>query len=219
MTRNWGLNRSLLGAAIGLMMTVGLAVSAYGWNCGSLAEEDTRIAAARVASKDLAVSLKGQLLRTIKEQGAVAAIPFCHERAPGISQTLSESRGWQIGRTGLRVRNPQNAPDEWERNVLEKFQRRIAAGEDVAEQEFWQICEAPDGKREFRYMKALPTDEVCLVCHGSNIEPELADTIDRLYPQDQARGFERGQLRGAVTIIRTLDSKEDTAEENSQEKS
>jgi hypothetical protein len=188
-----------------LVFILAMAAVSYSWDCRSLPEEDARIAAARVAAMDLAVSLKGQLMRTINEDGAVAAIPFCHERAPHITQSLSESRGWRVDRTALRVRNPDNRPDDWERDVLEKFSQRIENGGAVAEQEFWQICESLEGKRQFRYMKAIPTGEVCLVCHGSDIDPEVAENLDRLYPQDQARGFELGELRGAVTITRELE--------------
>jgi hypothetical protein len=55
-------------------------------------------------------------------------------------------------------------------------------------------------------MKAIAMGEVCLVCHGSNLAPEVAENIERLYPEDQARGFELGELRGAVTITRILDN-------------
>ncbi len=189
-----------------LFFILAMAAVSYSWNCRSLPEEDARIAAARVAAMDLAVSLKGQLMRTINEDGAVAAIPFCHERAPHITQSLSESRGWHVGRTALRVRNPENRPDEWERDVLEKFSQRIENGGAVAEQEFWQTCESPEGRQKFRYMKAIAMGEVCLVCHGSNLAPEVAENIERLYPEDQARGFELGELRGAVTITRILDN-------------
>ncbi|MBL6933600.1 MAG: DUF3365 domain-containing protein, partial [Rhodospirillales bacterium] len=50
-------------------------------------------------------------------------------------------------------------------------------------------------------MKAIPTDEKpCLACHGGNISEEVAAKLDDLYPQDKARGYNAGDIRGAFTI-------------------
>lgn len=58
---------------------------------------------------------------------------------------------------------------------------------------------------EFRMMKAIATGEPCLACHGKNIQPSLAAVIDVRYPEDEARGFALGELRGAFTLRRTLE--------------
>ncbi|MNT54386.1 hypothetical protein D3C72_1915480 [compost metagenome] len=65
-------------------------------------------------------------------------------------------------------------------------------------------AEIVDG--EFRLMKAIPTGEPCLACHGQNLKPELAAVIDQRYPQDQARGFAPGELRGAFTLRRSMEN-------------
>ena len=93
-----------------------------------------------------------------------------------------------------------NRPDAWEQAVLEDFQRRSQAGEAVAS---LNRAEVVDG--EFRYMRAIATGEPCLACHGSAIKPELVQLLDRHYPQDQARGFAAGELRGAFTLRRPLE--------------
>ena len=38
----------------------------------------------------------------------------------------------------------------------------------------------------------------CLACHGlkEQISPEVQAQLDRLYPEDQATGFNEGDLRG-----------------------
>ena len=38
----------------------------------------------------------------------------------------------------------------------------------------------------------------CLKCHGSSsdIPPEIAKTLEELYPDDDATGFESGELHG-----------------------
>jgi cytochrome c553 len=61
-----------------------------------------------------------------------------------------------------------------------------------------------DGHKTFRMMKAIPTAEVCTQCHGSEIAEPVAAKLDELYPEDQARGFEVGDLRGAFTLKKAL---------------
>ena len=100
--------------------------------------------------------------------------------------------------------NPQETTPKdaaWERKVLEDFQQRAMAGEDLAAM---QHAEVVDG--QFRMLKAIATGEPCLACHGSEIKTELAAVIDSRYPQDQARGFKAGELRGAFTLSRPVAS-------------
>jgi hypothetical protein len=62
-----------------------------------------------------------------------------------------------------------------------------------------------EGGPAFRYMKAIPTGELCLTCHGGSIDPDLAARIRAGYPKDQATGFKLGELRGAFTLSKPLD--------------
>lgn len=143
-----------------------------------------------------------QLLETVKGAmqagGPAKAVEACQTLAPEIANQHSQ-QAWSVGRTALKVRNPENAPDEWERKVLEEFTARAAAGESLAEMTRTEVV---DG--QFRMMKAIPTGEPCLACHGKDIKPELAALIDQRYPTDQARGFSLGELRGAFTLSRPL---------------
>jgi len=50
----------------------------------------------------------------------------------------------------------------------------------------------------YRVYKPLPTGKVCLKCHGTNIDPKIAETIKKFYPKDQATGFKEGDLRGVI---------------------
>ena len=110
-----------------------------------------------------------------------------------------------MGRTALKVRNPKNAPDAFERRVLEDFVAKVAAGADPAQLEHYEAV-TEDGERLFRYMKAIPmAAEPCAVCHGGALAADLKTEIEKLYPQDQATGFEPGELRGAFTVTEKLD--------------
>jgi hypothetical protein len=63
-----------------------------------------------------------------------------------------------------------------------------------------------EGRKVFRYMKAIPTDEICLNCHGGDtVKPEVAAKLAEFYPDDQARGFSVGDIRGAFTIVQPVE--------------
>jgi hypothetical protein len=143
------------------------------------------------------------LMSTVKSAmesgGPVKAVEACQLLAPEIAGQHSK-QPWKVGRTSLKVRNPSNTADAWEKQVLEQFAERAAAGEPVTE-----LSHAEVVGDEFRMMKAIATGEPCLACHGKNIQPSLAAVIDVRYPEDEARGFALGELRGAFTLRRTLE--------------
>jgi len=86
---------------------------------------------------------------------------------------------------------------------MQAFEKRKAAGEEIKTLEFAEIV-TTDGQKQFRYMKAIPTGEVCLQCHGSNIDPSVEATLKTFYPHDQATGFKQGDIRGAFTITQPM---------------
>lgn len=165
---------------------------------------EENLAAARAAAKDLGESLRSELVTALKAGGPSTALGVCRTVAPSIAETASGAHGLTVGRTALKVRNPENAPDAFERRILADFVQRIAAGGDPATLEHSEIV-SENGKSTFRYMKAIPTvAEPCLACHGNDIEPDLKAEILQLYPTDEATGFVAGDLRGAFTVSRDI---------------
>ncbi len=164
----------------------------------------SRVNASRAAIKGFASTLGGELKGALKRGGPLAAIKVCNINAMGIAKRHSEKNGWLIGRTSLKPRNSANAPDAWERSVLEEFEARKAAGENPMKMEHYEVV-TQNGKQLFRYMKAIPTaKKPCLACHGTMIDPKIAEALDKLYPQDQARGYKAGDIRGAFTITQPM---------------
>lgn len=153
---------------------------------------------AREKSGQLGSQLISALNDALAEEGPSGGVQVCNVEAPEIAQRVS-GNGFEVGRTALRIRNPANAPDAWEESVLHRFEAGMAEGADPAGLEAWQI-DTIDGNRVGRYMKAIPTGPQCVICHGESIAPELAETIERLYPEDRATGFAPGDLRGAFTV-------------------
>jgi hypothetical protein len=154
----------------------------------------------RELAKQLATELKGAL-STALQTSPEHAIAVCNEQAPKIAAKVATEANVQIGRTSLKLRNPKNAPSEWQRAVLLDFQNRLKAGEAVGALEYSATVKA-GAKTEHRYMKAIPTEPLCLTCHGKQLTPSLQQAIRAKYPNDAATGFNAGDIRGAVYVVR-----------------
>lgn len=167
-------------------------------------EIQERSAASREVIQRFARTLQGELQAAMKSGGPTEAIRVCNERAPEIATDLSAETGMKIGRTSLKLRNPNNAPDRWERLSLQGFEAQRAAGTPAPDLPPRFTVEADDGKPAFRFMAAIPTGGVCLTCHGSSIDSNVQHALERLYPEDQATGFSEGDIRGAFTITQEM---------------
>ena len=177
-----------------------LVLSPIMLSAGEPATDTAWVDQSRQLAMQLGGQLKGELTKAIAEGGPIAAINVCYLRAPEIAAQLSQASGARVGRTALRVRNPSNAPDELERTVLEQFATDLGSG--PIDRPLEAVFEIRRGEAvERRYMRAIPTDALCLTCHGKTIAPELAAAIARDYPKDEATGFEQGQLRGAFSVV------------------
>lgn len=157
---------------------------------------------ARAKVEDFAGSLKGELMAAMKEGGPTRAIEVCNERAPAISEAAS-TQGWALARRSQKLRNPDNVADAWEQAQLEAFASRMAAGEAVQELEHAEVVEV-EGVTRFRYAKAIAVGGECLACHGKSLGAEVSAALDARYPEDQARGYSAGELRGIFSLSKAL---------------
>jgi hypothetical protein len=160
-------------------------------------------------ARKVATTVPPKLLQVLTDEiakgGPESAIEVCKERAPQMAKAASEQTGWGIRRVSLLNRNPKAIPDAWERAALEDFDRRAAAGESPATLEKGEIVAEGD-RKEYRYMKALPVQQVCLACHGAidKLKPEVTSKLQTLYPADKGTGYSIGQIRGAMTVRKAL---------------
>ena len=157
----------------------------------------------KMVVKEFMGQLKGELQAAMKAGGPVNAINVCKEKAPAIAKNLSDKYGWKVARTSLKNRNTSNAPDAWETKVLNDFETRKAKGEAVKPMAHFEVVDN-NGKKSFRFMKAIPTGKVCLKCHGGNIAPPIKAKLQDLYPDDKATGFKLGDIRGAFSITQPM---------------
>ena len=167
------------------------------------ADYAVEISASRETVKEFMQTLKQELQASMQEGGPINAVSVCNLTAPAIANTYSIRNGWDVGRTSLKLRNPDNAPDAWERSTLESFEERKRAGEDPVKMEHYEVVRQ-DGIKELRYMKAIPTGQLCLACHGEQVDSNVKTRLEKLYPHDQALGYREGDIRGAFTIRQPL---------------
>ncbi|GLT20634.1 DUF3365 domain-containing protein [Zoogloea oryzae] len=162
---------------------------------------DTRKNALPVLPKVVAM-----MQETVAEKGAIEAIPVCKEKAPLLLKEQSAKTGWDMRRVSLRTRNPERGtPDVWEARQLADFNIRAANGEKIETLEAGEIV-TENGKQIYRYIRAVPVGDVCLKCHGApdKIEASLKSQLAKSYPHDTAFGYEKGQIRGGLTVKRPL---------------
>lgn len=93
-------------------------------------------------------------------------------REIGDELPLSAS-GSEFKITSLRPLDPHNAPDAWERQGLQGFEKGIA--------EYYTVNRFSDVASVFRYMRPLKVEGSCLACHG-------------------AVGYQVDDIRGAISI-------------------
>ena len=154
---------------------------------------------AKGAVQKLGGTLKGELEAAMKAGGPVEALTVCQKRAPEIAKSVSDESGMQVSRVSLKNRNPNGAANEWQSKVLNEFDSRKAAGEDPNTLVYSDIV-----NNEFRFMKAIPTGQLCLTCHGTNISPAVTAKLKELYPKDIATGYKEGDIRGAFVAVKKL---------------
>ncbi|QXP85218.1 DUF3365 domain-containing protein [Methylococcus sp. Mc7] len=162
-------------------------------------DEAALVEKAKAAVRTLGSALKAALEAALRAGRQVDALSVCQLEAPAIASQVSAQSGMQVSRVSLKYRNINNAPTEWQSQVLNDFENRKIAGENPANLSYAKVV-----GNEFRFMKAIPIEGVCLGCHGDAIGPAIKSKLSELYPQDLATGYREGDLRGAFVVVQKL---------------
>lgn len=153
-------------------------------------------------SAQLANSFQSELQAALKSAlaagGPAAAIEVCADAAPAIAERLSAESGAQVRRTALKPRNPNAKPDAFERETMTAW--RATPLDPTGKPMVRSAAVSTEDGPAYRWMRAIPTQGMCLTCHGETLEPDVAAAIAARYPDDKATGFREGQLRGALSI-------------------
>jgi hypothetical protein len=164
---------------------------------------DPRVAAAldaaRQAAGELTETIRGLLQQELQRGGYDGAVRVCSEAAQRLTREYRETSGRDVRRVSLKPRNPADAPDAFERGVLEEFERQRATG-GLPGERFEVRREA--GRETLRYLRPLVTSALCLNCHGrpDDIPPAVSAILKEKYPDDPATGYQAGDVRGAVSV-------------------
>ena len=142
------------------------------------------LAEAREARKKLGSRLKKALQGAVSESSFGGAVGFCQEAAPKLASEVSEEEGVEIGRTSHKLRNPENAPPEWAKETVE------------AKEADKYVFRGPEG--ELGYLHPIELGGLCVNCHGprDKLSSKVTEMLEKHYPEDEATGFEVGDLRG-----------------------
>jgi hypothetical protein len=156
-----------------------------GWSAVSTEAHPEAVATAKAATTELFSRLFARLQGAVEEVGLAAAIDVCRLEAPAIAKAVSEERDLRVGRTSHRLRNPANAPPEWVADLEAKEPR---------------IYVHSDGRTGVTL--PIVAKALCTKCHGAadEIPPEVGEALAQAYPEDDARGFAPGDLRGQFWV-------------------
>jgi len=142
--------------------------------------------------------LQSEYEKVIQKNNPENAMKVCRTIAPEIATHLSKD-GWSIRRISLDFRNQNNAPDQFERKILENFEKKKSEGWTIDQLAYFKMSETGN-QNEFRYLKAIAGEEFCLSCHGGDSPGENAIKSDKLHSTDQAGNYKSGVIAGAYSV-------------------
>lgn len=165
----------------------------------TMTPDSADLAVARDAAMALGGDLMSMLTSELARGGPAAAIAVCADSAQERTRRHQQT-GVMVRRVGTRVRNPANAPDSVERQVLGRFAAIIAEGSAPTDTAF--VTGTSAGGTELRFLRPVRIQPPCLGCHGpaDQLSPEARQVIASRYPNDQATGYAVGDLRGAISV-------------------
>ncbi len=159
----------------------------------------------RKDAKEFMESLKDILVKEIQARGTASAVNVCSDTAQILTNDYGLKKGIYIKRVSFKNRNQNNIPDKYESKALQYFEELKSSGKLNENTEFIEIEEI-NGIKKVRYLKPIIIQPLCLNCHGSeeSMSRDVKNIINTRYPDDKAAGYNLDDLRGAVSINKTL---------------
>lgn len=166
------------------------------FSCARALSEEERREKSLELFKELGRTLQSELADAIQKGGPENAIQVCANISPLIEEKISKEQGLKVRRISDKYRNPNHAPTDWEKEVLNRWKEDISKGIAPA---IYTTTE----NNEYRVMKPILLDNpTCLKCHGmpvTEINKPTLDKLQEIYPNDNAKGYKLGELRGAFS--------------------
>ena len=166
---------------------------------------ENQVSGMRASALEFMKELKGILINQIQTNGILRAVSVCSDTAQVLTNSFGIQKGVYIKRVSLKNRNLNNAPDDFEKLILNKYALMQQNNELSGDTEYAEIVEEGEFKY-LRYVKPILVQTECLNCHGSenDIIPEVKQLISQAYPNDKAVGYKVGELRGIVSLKKVV---------------
>lgn len=140
--------------------------------------------------KELGAALK----KALSEEGPIAAIKVCADKAPEIAEQIGKNHDLTVARVSDKPRNPAAQPDELDQKALQKLKILLA------EDEKPEVIKVVNEQGNEKYYQAITVAPLCTTCHGTNVADDVKQTLLQYYPSDKATGYKVGDLRGAFVV-------------------
>ncbi len=108
----------------------------------------------------------------------------------------------QVKRTSLKVRARANTPDNADLAALLSIQRDLMDGNNPPKVLIQHVEATATAPAEWRVYRPIGVVATCVACHGeaAKLAPAVKEKLDRLYPEDQATGYDAQQWRGIIRV-------------------
>lgn len=166
----------------------------------SAAGEEAALEKGRVAARALTDTLRTRLTAALRSSGPEGALAVCSYQAQALSSEVERNHGVQVKRTSLRIRNPRNAPDAYEKALLARFGAVAREGR-MPEESLEEV--RGSGGKSYRYAQPIMMGPGCVTCHGGegDVPEEVRRTLAIRYPADAAMGYKAGDFCGIVSVV------------------
>ena len=133
------------------------------------------------------------LMGAIQSKGTMHALDFCNIQAIPLTDSMATNYHATIKRVSDKYRNPNNQANAEELKYIAQFKADL-----VGKRESKPVVIKKGNQVQFYY--PIPTNTVCLQCHGTQIKPDVQSQILKLYPNDLAVGYTENEVRGIWSI-------------------
>lgn len=148
-------------------------------------------------SSEVQSALLSEVGGAMKKGGTEYAVGFCNMKVVGIVDSFNRKYNCQISRVSERNRNPEN-------NLKTETEKAIWRYYLLEKPEEANDTIVFDNGNPVFLSPIRISNPVCLNCHGmpdDQIDGLTLSKIDSLYPNDLARYYQLGDLRGMWKIV------------------
>jgi hypothetical protein len=178
------------------MLLILIALMLTGTSCRQNQSDQEIIEKGAAISGQLLKALMTELNTEIQKNGVPAAIDYCSLHAIPITDSISRAEEVEISRVSHRYRNPSNAANNKEIEMIERYISQQSKGEELLPQV------VTEKGQKIYYGPILLAAPLCLKCHGpyNEIDADVKSVLNEKYPSDLAVDFNLNEVRGMFKI-------------------